>query len=351
MKDDIVLKVEGKKFSGWTELEVNQSLDSLSASFAFSYTENYPDQMDVFSFKKGQEAIVEINGYRLVTGHIEEVEKKYTASSHTLQVRGRDKLGDLIDCPWWKEGQPATWSGLTVENLIKKLCEPFGIEVVVDESAREITSQVKSSFTSKEGDTVADCLARLIKEYAFLPVGYGDGKLTLTTSITDKKCITSIVSGKNVLEGALIESDMERYKYYICKGQGDGDDLIDLESIVAPYGKKEDKGIDRYRPLILIMDSETDIKRCQARSEWEETIRRGKSSYCNYTLSGWLQEDGTPFPLNILYSVSDKINKVENTLLSSSISYKLSQSSGRIFEITLVDKDTYKILVSSSLEI
>ncbi|OGC76299.1 hypothetical protein A2619_05790 [candidate division WWE3 bacterium RIFOXYD1_FULL_39_9] len=339
---EIILKVNGKEFSGWKELEINQSLDQLASSFAFSYTEKYPNQFDSFDFTMGEEAVVEINGTRLITGYVEEIDKNYDSSNHVLQIRGRDKLGDLVDCSYYQEGKSGEWLNQTVETLVKNLVAPFGISVVVDETVRS-TANERHSFKIKEGDTVADSLSRLMRLYAFLPVSYGDGKLTMTRAASNRKAVNAIESGKNVLAGNSYQSNTERFSKYIVKGSNTGDPFHELETYIGPSRYAVDPIISRSRPIVIIHEDKSDKANCQNRADWESMVRAGKSRSYKYVINDWLQKDGTPWPLNATYSVVDSINKVNGSFLSSSIIFRLG-GWGKITEITLVDEKTYKLI-------
>jgi len=341
--NEIVLNVNGKEFSGWKELEISQSLDQLASSFAFSYTEKYPNQIDSFDFGMGEEAIVQINDHRLITGYIEEIDKNYDNSNHVLQIRGRDKLGDVVDCSYWEKEKTGEWLNQTVENLVKSLVSPFGISVVVDDTVRSTADERKLSFKIREGDTIADSLSRLMREFAFLPVSYGDGKLTMTRAASERKATTAIETGKNVLAGNSYQSNTERFSRYIVKGSNTGDPVHELETFTGPSKYALDPVIARNRPIVIIHEDKTNHAGCQKRADWESMVRAGKSRSYKYVLNDWLQKDGTPWPLNALYSVNDKINKVNGSFLSSSVTFRLN-GWGKTTEINLVDPKTYQLI-------
>ncbi len=103
MSDKIVLKVGGKVYSGWTEVHVSQSLDQLTGTFSFSITNPYPDIPSGWSIKLGGYCVVEINDQVVISGYIDDMPIDYDATSHTIQISGRDRTADLVDCTFVPE--------------------------------------------------------------------------------------------------------------------------------------------------------------------------------------------------------------------------------------------------------
>jgi len=340
IENEIVLKIKGKEFSGWKTLEVNQSIDQLASYFAFEYTEK--DWLEQ-GFAMGDPAVVSLNNNRLLTGYVEEIDKSYTDTSHSLQIRGRDALGDLIDCSFYQEGKSGEWKNLTVKRLIEALIAQFNIQLSVDSSVASALSQTKHSFEVRQGDTIADSLMRLAREFAFLPVSYGDGKLTVTRAGRNRRAVTAIEKGKNVKSGSSLQSNIDRFSVYVVKGSNTGDVLHEIASYTAPVAKVIDSLIERHRPLVIIHEDKTTTAKCKDRAKWESMIRAGKSRSFNYKVQGWLQEDGTPWPVNAMYHIRDDVLNVNGEYLCNQLSFRLD-SDGANTSFSFVDRDTYELI-------
>ncbi len=344
MSDNITISIDGQKISGWKELEISQGLNQLAPTFSMAYSDKFFNKVDSVSFHMGKECTIYLNDDRLVTGHIEEIDASYTAEDYTLQIRGRDNLGDLIDCSYWKEGYSNSWDKQTIESLVTALCEPFQIEVVIDSSASELsTEKTKGNFKINEGDTVADSLTRLSRLHTFLPVGFGDGKLTLTKVAQDLKADSHLKTGENIFSGTLVQSDIERFSNYIVKGNSEGTTLADLLSTTQPKADQtEDILMVRHRPIVIIADGKVDSGMCQKIADWEALVRAGKSRQYQYVVSGWVQGDGQRWKINDLVKVKDDINYLRDTLLISRVVYSLSPDMGKTTSLTLMDKRTFE---------
>ena len=187
MEKEIILKIEGNEFSGWQSAEVSKGLNQLAGAFAMSYTDKA-----TIPIKMGQECTVEINGHVLITGHVEYIDSRFNGTMHQLQVRGRDKLGDLVDCCFYDKDNlhSGEFKDESVLNIVKRLCEPYDVDVVLDETdsslVEEHLSTKKINFSVETGETIADCLVRLSKMHAFLPVGYDLGQLQVASGAGGK---------------------------------------------------------------------------------------------------------------------------------------------------------------------
>jgi prophage tail gpP-like protein len=345
-ENQISLKIGGKSFYGWKSIEVTQSMNKFSGAFAMSYTDKFPSLINSVSFKIGDECTVDINDQRLITGYVDEIDTSYNSSSHELQVRGRDKLGDLIDCSNWGTKARKEFVDQTVYSIVKALCLPFSISVVVDSSASVAAAKKPASpWKTKEGDTVFDSIIDLCRTNALLPISYGDGKLTLTLT-SSNKAYDKIKLGTNVLSCNLSQSNIERFSDYIVKGSGKAlSDLDDLETVNQSYAHQSDTLINRHRPLIIISnDVVADINQLEHQAKWEAATRAGNSRKYQYVLHGWLQSNGEKWSLNSLVMVVDSINKIEDTFLITDVSFVLSQQGGKTTQLTLMHPDAFKLI-------
>lgn len=347
MEKEIILKIEGNEFSGWQSAEVSKGLNQLAGAFAMSYTDKA-----TIPIKMGQECTVEINGHVLITGHVEYIDSRFNGTMHQLQVRGRDKLGDLVDCCFYDKDNlhSGEFKDESVLNIVKRLCEPYDVDVVLDETdsslVEEHLSTKKINFSVETGETIADCLVRLSKMHAFLPVGYGDGKLTLTRAGTNRFATTPLIVGQNIKEAQLVQSNANRFKYYIVKGMNTGFDWTTLEENSQNGELVEDNLITRYRAIVLIAEDNATQADCAKRADWERKVRAGKSREFGYVVTGWLQEDGTPWPLNSMVKIQDPIhNPNSDSLLCSRVVYSLTQN-GRVTKMNFVNKEAFDLVKS-----
>lgn len=341
MNDEIILKVEGKSYGGWTSIVVEKSMFNLAGAFGFATTDIYPGRSAKWNIKLGAECVVEVNGQAIITGYVEDIPIDYDELSHNIQFGGRDNTGDLVDCSF--DGDSNEWKNLKVLKVLKQLCDPFDIDILVDST---VTSKANSkwpdSVKADEGVTVSDLIFDMCKMKAMLPVSYGDGYLTLTQANTKNKVHDSLVLGRNIKRGRIEQSNKDRYKTYIVKGQGAADDFRDLFSITSPVGRHIDNVIERYRPLVIFTETKCDSGRCLERAKWEANIRAGKSRRLEYEVQGWTQSNGDVWPMNAMVQVNDNFLDIKNKeLLIAALSFNVDPNFGTFTRMVVVDPKTF----------
>jgi len=341
--NDIVLKVAGKTYGGWTSVIVEKSLYRITGAFGFATTDIFPGNIKKWEFSLGDACSVEIDKQTIITGYIEDLPISYDNSTHNVQVGGRDKTGDLVDCSFVQDA--AEWKNQTILKIIKALCHPFDIDVVADASVASQVATKIPEFKTNESDVVFDLIAKLCRMGAILPVSYGDGKLTLTRAGTAYKANDALVLGENIKSGSIEQSNKDRFQTYIVKGQGIGtDEKSLLEDVTGPVGQIRDNVILRYRPLVIFTETPCDIGRCLARARWEARNRAGASRSLEYTVQGWVQSNGDVWPLNAMVDVRDSFLGINDTLLIAAISFSVDDTSGTVTRLSLVHPETFELL-------
>jgi prophage tail gpP-like protein len=338
--NNVSLNISGKRFEGWTGASINKSLFSMTGTFGLTATDIFPGNAEKWGLAMGDSCTVAINNQIIISGYIEDIPISYSMDSHNIQISGRDKTADLIDCSFTETSRE--WNGQSISKVITDLCSPFDITVEVDDSVttQANTKIANETFKANEGDVVFDLIFKLCKMKGILPVSYGDGKLFLTgTGVEVANDILEL--GKNVKSGNIEQSNKERYQTYIVKGQGKKTDLKTLTDTTHPFGQHTDDVILRNRPLVIFPETSCDTKYCQDRAKWEAINRAGNSRRLEYEVQGWTQSNGEIWPLNSLVNVKDDFLQINSTLLISAINFSINNDTGAITRLTLVHPDTF----------
>lgn len=351
MAEKITLKIAGKEYAdGWDDVQVNTSMDALSISFSFSATQKVPFDMSKWDIQMGSECTVQIGGDLLATGFIEDVDIEYAKDSHTVRVAGRDKLSDLVDC--CIAGDVFSWKNARGVDIVRSLVKPYGIIVTVDKSAQSRMNERLTPVGVQGGDGVFDTLAKVIKLAGAVGIALPDGGLLITNTGT-LRADDMLVSGKNVLTGALKQSNRERFQWYFVKGYDYSIDSVNTRKL-AYFSKFEDKGINRFRATALTVESYGDFRAGVRRAEWEARFRAGKSRKYGYTVRGWRQSTGKLWDINMLVGVTDPYfglgragtpagaEPIPTELLINSIQFVQSGSQGTMSHLELVSPEKWK---------
>lgn len=345
-KVQLALKVGGKTYAGFESVQILQNMFSISGAYALS-TENYfhkEKNKKGSNLKLGAEATLEINDTPMVTGYIDEMPIKYGDNYNNVEVKGRDKTGDLVDCTYTET--PSSWKNQTVRNIIRNLCSPFGIRVTVDDSATSEVSQQLEVYAANEGIPVAELIMDICRDVGIMPIACGDGKLCLTKAGV-KNASDAIVPGDNARSAVAHYSDERRYSKTVVKGQGIGTDNKGIADYTECTGEFEDPTITRYRPRTVFADNITNNDKCRKRAIWEARIAAGLSRAVTYTVHGWLQGNGKPWKPNLLVHVNDELIGIDDTMLiyKTNMFYD-EEDGGDLTDISVIHKDALSLSTS-----
>lgn len=342
MSDEIILKVNNQAFKGWTSAQVEKSLYQVTGAFGLATTDKFPGNFDKYEFALGDACTIEIAEQIIITGYVEDTPISYDASNHNIQVGGRDKTGDLVDCSFIED--VSEWKGQSVANIVKALCKPFDIDVAVDDSVTaEANTEPKETFSAQPGMSVFEMMMPMLKIKGILPVSYGDGKLILTRAGTTQANDT-LEFGVNIKSGSINQSTKDRFRDYVVFGQGKGDDDKDTSVYVGPKGTYTDEVITRYRSKIILPDDPISGNGdCTKLAKWEALNRAGASVGLEYEMQGWTQSNGDVWPLNSLVRVKDSFLGIDATLLIAAVIFNVSNESGTITRLVVVDPKTFDL--------
>ncbi len=362
MTDEITLSVRGEVFRGWTSVFVEKSLYQMVGSFSLTGTNIFPGNAQEWGIAMGDECKITIDDQDIITGYIDDIPIIYDAENHNIQLNGRDKTSDLVDCSFVQEGddQVNEWKGQKIIRIIEDLANAFGIAVSVDnsifpgvsldfqqdtvESRLNEKLPYESNFKANEGDTVFDLILKLCQMKAVLPISYGDGWLRLTEAGA-VLANDSLQLGVNIKAGAITQSNRDRFSRYIVKGQGEKTKDNTGAEASQVKGEYLDAVVSRYRPFVILSEYKIDNKWAQDRAKWEAVNRAGTSRNVEYEIRGWTQSNGAVWPLNALVSVRDDFLEIKDNepLLIAAIDFIQDEESGTITRLTLVHPDSFKL--------
>lgn len=342
--NEIILRVNGNQYLGWKSVNIQKSMTNIAGSFSLSAANQFPGELKKWKIIPGDTCSVEIDNQVIITGYIDDLTVQYNQENHLIQVVGRDKTSDLIDCSYDLKNRQ--WNGQKISAIIKSLCTPFGIDVVVDKSVSENASFIFQRNVQDVGNSVFDAIITLCRIKDLFPITYGDGKLTLTRVSTEYS--TDILeTGVNIKSCRSESSDKDRFQTYTVKGNDEKEDIPEIPILTQPSESTTDSDIKRYRPLIILAEKKLNAYDCKNRARWEKNTRAGRSRKIIYTVPGWIQSDGTVWQLNKLVRVKDSLLGVQTNgkikYVISDLTFNLDDS-GTTTEITLMPPDTFSIL-------
>ena len=336
--NSIYISVDGKKFTGWTDVKISKSLETLTSSFELTATDKHlPDRNQDWLLRPQDECIISVGTEVLLTGYIDKLIPSVSKDSHTIKIIGRDKTSDIVDCSYTES--KSSFSKVTMYTLIQKLVEPFGLTVKKDSS---VSDTEKFQFTVNKNDSIFNNLNKKANDLGILLITNSSGEIVLTNS-GDATIDDVLEYGDNVESATVTYDYTNRFSEYIVNAQSlYKQSKGNWGTNIKITATSEDEGIKRYRPKLIKPNSPLSRTLAQKRANWEALIRSAKSQLINVTIPGFRTRGGVLWDLNKLVDVLIPPLYINPTvaLLITAVEFSLS-SSGTFTKMTLKRPDAY----------
>lgn len=339
MSSRVELFISGKIFAGWVSVSVRRSLEHLAGSFELALM--LPGRPVPDAIAPGQPLTLTINGVTVITGYLDTVKHKMTATSSSISVTGRDKTGDLVDCSAVFKG--SQWHGRTLEQIARDLCQPFGIRVVwqVDDAT---AAKPFATFTLQQAETVSDALTRAARHRGVLVTSNAGGDLVFTQAGNQQT--DTLTLGGNLLDADFTDDWRNRYSEYLVKGHGGGGghkgEAKAAALLAAPKGTTDDKAVTRWRPKVILADHKITADGARQRAIREERRAIAKSERFIAGVKGWFRENGALWDVNLLTRVvAPRVGVDKRDLLVCQVEFTLSGKDGEVTRLTLAPRDGF----------
>lgn len=340
MSDTLILVVDGTPHYGWTRLTVGRSIERGPHEFEVSMTNRWgaAESTSPRTVLAGMPVQVLVNEDLVMTGYIDDVDPEYDDKNHSITVRGRSKLGDLVDCS--TEGKQ--FKGMSLLAIAKTLCEPFGIAVNADSSVQDVaTQQFTQTKTLDVGQPIWEFLEELARTRAVLLTSDANGNLLITRAGTGRADV-ALVLGQNIKSASGSFSHRELFSDYTVTAQQP--DAVQLEGVDVsqPIGRATGSG--RHRPFVVSADESADVAGCKTRAEWQRNVHYGRSQGVVYTVSGWRQTpEGRLWAPNEIVTVDDAWSGIDSDLLIAETRLTLG-GQGSTTEIRVMPKEAFDLV-------
>lgn len=324
--DEVSLLVDGNRYSGWTSVRIGNSLNQFAKTFQVDLTEQWTGQ-SIRPIKPGAAVSVLVGDRVELTGYIDEVAPKYNAKSHSLQVVGRSRGADIVDC----SHKGKSFKQQTLVQVAEQLLKPFELSVSADVDIGGAFAEVAID----EGQIIFDFLQELARIRGVLIQSDDKGNVVFTTAGKGGES-AALELGNNIRSASGRFSYRDRFSEITVYAQQKAGGLF-APSDTALNGKTVPDDVDRYRPLVVVSSTPVGIGGCESAAKWERGKRYGKSQSIVYTVSGW---DG--WDLNTLCHVEDSFLEIKEQRLVAG-TQKVLDSGGRRMEIEVVPKEAFTL--------
>ena len=302
------LKVDNRKYSGWENVSINKSMQSIAHNFSMNIF-----NADDISIQDDDLIQILIDDKVFFTGYLDDMVIGISDTKKPLSISGRSKTGDLIDCNISDNKQ---YNKQNIKQIISDLVKPFNINV-----SSNLTLEPLEIFNTKVGETYFDAINRLCKQTNTLPISDNFGNIEIVKNQQNKSSI--VLKDGDFKELNYPKKLSKRFSKYTYKKEGIATDVTD--------GRITDDTVLRFKPFVGV---NTEDKDNQDLAKWQLNHNKVSEISLTAVVKGWDLE------INTIVKLETEI--VNNSFLIKDISYSKSDS-GTISNVTFVSKDSYDI--------
>ena len=344
MSDQLTVEIDGREYAGWTAARIERRIDKMATDFDLAVTETWPGQVTPWQLGVFTPIALRLGGVLVLTGYIDTATPSYDGQSHKVQLGGRSKTADLVDC---MSELPHEHRGTTLSALARAIAEPFGIGVV-DEAPIGAAFPLASREPT---DTAFQFLERQARLRGVLLTDDPEGRLVLTRA-GESRAAGSLEQGRNI-ESLQVEFNVSKqFSKYIVIGQAPaGASWVNAAGEVQQpgagaqpgvLGTATDPNVPRYRPHVTQAETGLTASEARDRAVWQAAYAGGRATRARVTVRGWRQENGEIWRVNQLVPIKSAQARLDSELLIVGVTYQLTSQSGRTTELLIAPAAGYK---------
>ncbi len=322
---DIILKCDGKAFVGWKYIHLVCTMQAIAYSFCVEMDLN-KDNAPYFNQIKTHSSI-ELIGIDnetkvkqvLLTGYIDKIKRIISPEESSVQIQGRSKTRDLIDCVITKSF--AQNQSLTA--VAKSICNDFSIEVTSDNTS---VLEDKLCFSLQ---TPFYILNELAKNQNKVLLTNNKGNLLIQDKVSKEVLPTPLIEGENIILAEMEENGSNQFSSYKVK--------IEEQASI----EEQDENVPCFRPYEIL----SAIQESKEVSKQIALFEKRKRAYfkIKVVILGWEYSQGKFWQENKLCEVNlPSLFTNSKTLLIESVTFNLIHFE-KTTVLTLVKPETYHV--------
>lgn len=340
---DIEAQLDGESHVNWSTLGLDWSMEQAAIGFTMGFIEaleaDVPDTMEPAT---GKHARVLLEGEPACDGYVFSDRRKFDESSYTLDLAGRSRAADLLDCDAINKKMVFRNAGL--EHIAAELVGTFGGERPIEIRWEGDEGKKFGRYVVEQGESVFSALARAAKQRGLLIMSAADGAIVFV-KVSTTRATESLTVGGNVLGGGSNRDDTDRFSEYHFRGQTSADD--DWFGVAAAdiRGKVTDPRILRYRPTVSL-DGQGPREDPGRRALWARNTSYGHGQRFHYEVDGWLMSTGKVWSPNQLVHVEDPLCHVGGELLLVSARMSLDEAAGKRTNLEVCPPEAFDLVAA-----
>lgn len=319
MTDEIVSIVAGgKRYQAWERVAITAGAAQAARSAQIIAADPDAKFGDEWTFRPGTFVEIYAGGDIIVAGYVDDYSPEFDETSHKATIEVRSKSKDAIDSS--AEHATGEIRDKDLEGVAKEL-DKFGVGF----KAKGVQLAKIPLHRIIPGATVFHELEVLARSQGLLLIGEADGSVAITKAGKNGRHAGALLEGRNILRASAKISEKGKHSSVKVKGQrafGVGDQSLRIEH------EEKDETVDRYRPLIVVAEGDTDRDRVKLRAAYHIARSTGNSVKASITVPGWRDEAGELWdPKKLVYLESKRL-KIAQDMAIESVAFNQSNEQG-----------------------
>ncbi len=325
----VTIKFDGVVFDTWHSVELRESVDDLCAQVRLAVA--LPGTGSGLGLSPNSVVTVWAGGDLLATVRTDTRTRSVSATSHEIHIEARSLGRELVDCQY-----SATYSGLKLADIAKRLCELFKVPLNVRGE-----SVVVPEF-SMQCEQPANALLNAARTANRLLYPTPEGGLLLTEPTADG-AVATVTYGVDIRSYSVVDEDRLRFSEYVVKSF----DYAAGDGVGAPRrGSAKDEGITFFRPFHIVGDRHGQSDGgCGRRAELERNRRQARAHRIELEVPGWhyVAADGA----QRVWRVNEQVRVViapeglDQVMLVGDRTLRFDERAGRVTRLTLMERSAF----------
>lgn len=332
--NELSIIVDGVEIQGWVDVEVTLRAEAFPNSFTVGATVH--DASAKLPAIAGAPCTVLIGDDVVVTGYIDRDVPTVAAGEHRIELMGRGKTQDLVDCSAeWPIGQRTDVDAL---EIAQTLVQPYAIAAVLGEGAA--AGESVPQWMLNYGETAAEIIQRVARNAGLLAYEDARGRLVLAAA-GSKEAASGAVYGRNV-EACRVENSMDgRFSQIVCCGLS-METLGDLGGDTF-YHTESDPNVPRHRLKYVVVENVAEDPRAFTvqKARWDMARAAGRGTLVHVTVDAWRDSAGALWAPNTMVPVEVPGNRAGAKLCLSQVTFRRNDQTGTTAELVLLPREAF----------
>ncbi|MBL4809476.1 MAG: hypothetical protein JKY43_05400 [Phycisphaerales bacterium] len=298
-------RFENRKIKFFNRFSLNLVYNSIGSVFSFEsyFDPDNIEHVELYAPSHFHECTLEHNGELLLTGTILSQGFGQSNKKQLVGLSGYSRPGVLEDCEIPTSSYPLQFDGLSLAQIARRLCAPFKIDVVIDDSVSSDMNKTFEVSTASESQNIKSYLADLAKQKDIILSHTEKGELLFTKANTDGAPILEFDTTKGSLPGTTFSFNFDgqgMHSHITLQKQASGGNAGE-QTIRNPYVV----GSFSFRPTVKSQSSgdDNDTGKAAQRALANEL----KGIKLSITMDRWVIDDKIIKPNNTITIIAPEI--------------------------------------------